>query len=117
MTDQLLKEILETIRGSKEFVLAQAPDVIQQMILSARVTLALIMFVCFSVAVISSIVFTHGRKAHKEDGWDGGGYMAFGCFFGIMSVVMFFAALCDAINVWIAPKVYLLQELRHLIKN
>lgn len=112
--DEGLKFVIDTMRESKEFVSAQAPDVIQQMI-SYDSTMAWIGITFGIVLLITGIVGLIKSKNKEQPspfyGDDDRGWWMF-----VMASIMCIAFVIMAINtstlikIKTAPKVYILDE-------
>jgi len=113
MKEEVLKELLETIKDTKSFVLEQAPDVAQEMILIARVE----SFIIFIVIIISIYGFLFSKKKVKELKPNTDASLAYTfstiAFPGVFIIT--FMKLVSYLPCWIAPKYFLLKELSKLI--
>jgi hypothetical protein len=128
MNDKQLPELLEYIgnicKDSTDFVLAQAPEVVQQLILLKRVECSI--FLCLSVSMVTLLTWgaQHSiqklREAHDEQ--DDGPIILWiiatvGTVFGagVLTLVTI-DHISDTLTVWLAPKVYILEYAANLLK-
>lgn len=115
MTEELLKELLTTVRDTKAFVLSEAPSVIQEflawefyssLILAALATIALgVLFRVF--------VWIHKRIKNGERGADSVDYLI-PTLVSMSVIALFLCSLSTAVKVKVAPKVVLLEKLSEL---
>lgn len=120
---RILKGMADSLEGSTDFVLAQAPEVIQQLILLKRIECSL--FLCISVAMFALLAWgTHHcihqlRKAY--DGQDDAiiGWIiatVFTIFGAGISIRVSIDNLSDTLIVWLAPKVFILEYAANLLR-
>ena len=124
---RILKGVADSLEGSADFVLTQAPEVIQQLILLKRVECSL--FLCISVAMIALLTWgsyqciQKVREAHDEQNNEqDGAIMAwviatvFTIFGAGVSAIVSIDHLSDTLTVWLAPKVFILEYATNLLK-
>jgi len=128
MNDNQLPELLEyignTCKESADFVLAQAPEVVQQLILLKRIECSI--FLCLSVAMIALLTWGahHSiqklREAHENN--DDGPIivwvvaMVLTVFGASIGTLVTLDHISNTLTVWFAPKVYILEYAAHLLK-
>jgi hypothetical protein len=116
MKEELIKELLTTIKDTKSFVLDQAPEVAQELILSARVESAIGLLFILIIISISLWFFKKGLKLKKEE--EGTYcYKHIDCFGGsaiaLACTIPFICAMDLAC--WFAPKAFLIREISKLV--
>ena len=116
MKEELIKELLTTIKDTKSFVLDQAPEVAQEMILLARVESAVCFFFMLITISASLWFFKKGLKLQKEV-IDIYPTKHIDCFVGSIVSLLLTIPFFVSINLacWVAPKVFLLKELSKLV--
>ncbi len=122
-TQRILKGVADSLEGSTDFVLAQAPEVIQQLILLKRIECSI--FLGLSVAMVALLTWgSHHfiqklREAYDEQDdalilWIViAGATIFGAGIGILASIDNFS---DMLTVWLAPKVYVLEYAANLLR-
>jgi hypothetical protein len=118
--NKFVVEMTNILQSSKTFVIEQAPDVIQQVV-KLHMAQALYLIGVGLVLLVSGMsIVTWANKKFKE----GRDQEVLGMFAGIMSVVcvgigtlMFFCNLYEAVSIWVAPKVHLLEYFAHLVRK
>jgi hypothetical protein len=116
LTEQLINDLLTSLRSTKEFVLAQAPDVVKQ-ILTWNLWVHLIWIIFgFAVGLFGVIFFGHLRKS-KREGCDerfmcGIAQLAF-C---IAFAVIFMSNIFEVVQILVAPKLYLIEYFSNLLR-
>ena len=124
--DSLVKYLADTLEKSGNFVLEQAPDIIQQYVLYGRISttisvLASLLFIFASWYLIYRVGIKDSWKLGTErcGDWAIGRSAATAVGAIIMlplSILAFLSYIHDMILVWAAPKVWLIQELAKLVK-
>lgn len=111
MNEELLKQVTEIIKGTKDFVVSQAPDIVRQY-LNYYTHLYLFGLVAFGVFLITgTALLAYGLR----DGYNRDGAIVLGAIIFTISLI---ATICTGINYYeitTAPKVFLLEYL-HVIK-
>lgn len=121
MKDELIKELLNVINGTKEFVLAQAPDVARQIVLYE--TWVSVAYIAISLIIISLVwwrvypVVKLERAKEKYQNIDllCSCWASIGAFTVILSIVIVIN-LSTLLKVTLAPKFFLLEFLGGLVK-
>jgi hypothetical protein len=137
MATPALDKFVETMTGilqsAKDFTLEQAPDILRQVVVwkraeeTAYLALTLLILVGTGIAYLKLFRWTAGQvaKAKTERGNYKTGFDDYGVFMfgsvaaGIICPISTITALCrigDTLQVWLAPKVYLIEYFSHLIK-
>lgn len=126
MDEQLLNEalrgLLDTFKDSKDFVLEQAPDVVQQLILYKTVYHGSVVLGGMLLMLLGAYLLYRGIKLGQESKWSD--EMAtpviiqalFGFVGGLTGIIAFSNNIQIFMKVWLAPKVYLLEYISSLIK-
>ena len=114
MKEEVLKELLVTIKDTKSFVLEQAPDVAQEMILLARIESVIILI---GSLLLFYLLFYFKRKLSEVER----SYDEMSMVYALLSIIspifgMFgLIAVLSSLSCWFAPKYFLLKELSKLI--
>ena len=117
--ERLLKIIADNLEQGKEFVVEQAPDVLQQLILWQRVESLLALCFCICLFLIGTLVFYKNIKIiNKADKIDDVASNVIICitssFISIFSFISIPIAIQTYLVVWIAPKVFIIEYLAKL---
>lgn len=109
INEEAVKEIIETVRDSKNFVLAQAPGVAREIITYSRASniLALIVALLF-VGLAAKFVYL--SKASTGDDGGTGWAIAAGLLF-VIALIVIPLSIDDLIKTYVAPKLYILDYL------
>jgi len=118
---QLAGELLNILVSTKNFVIAQAPDIVQQvlnyswwMYFSWIIVYAFLWFVGFFL-----IPFVITKKNRKEYGWDGdtwGPVRRAWLFTLTLSVPLFVDVIPSFIKINVAPKIFLIEYFSRLLR-
>jgi len=112
--ERFLKLINDSLEGGKGFVLEQAPDVVQQLILWKRVESIVIVAL---LAVTALVALCLARSWSAKVDWDSAateGYVyasVSGCFVFASCLIAALIVAVYSLEVWLAPKVYVLHYL------
>ncbi len=122
MEKELTREVVEKLVGwldsAGNFVLDQAPDIVQQMLLMRLWECSL--GIIFSAVLLGILMTVYMRVATSDrikgaDGFDLiSGYALFLAVFSI-PLFMLFLEILKIIEVFVAPKVYILEKLSGLM--
>jgi len=114
MANQVLKGIIENAVVTKDFLLSQIPDVIQQILLYNLVeSFSLFILGLFIVIGVPIIVYKITEVAVEKTG-DSGLYV-----FNMASILAIFGVAClnlTWLKIWLAPKLYLIEYAANLVK-
>ncbi len=123
-SEQMWKMLLESIQSGKEFLLTQAPDVIQQLVTWKRVELSL--YVIIGVLCLLSVRrlfknFVMSVKSLEDSDTGINVAKMIGNLFVIVGVLLLgfiltLVNVSDCLKVWFAPKIYLIEYLSSLLK-
>jgi len=113
---EALTGLIETITTTTDFVLAQAPDVIQQLVAysTMKYSIWLGLFCVAWVVYIAGVTRCYKTEAAKENGdqeptvWIG---LIFGCILGFATA----GVLMPLLKITIAPKVWLIEYAARLV--
>lgn len=118
MKEDLIKELIEIIKGTKDFALAQAPDVYRNIIVSSIIHKIFIVLQSALCIVVIFLLLKSLNKMKEED-WPGCDVkfgQAFGTVLGIIALFIGFLIACqnlqELVQIYAAPKAYLLEYLR-----
>jgi heme/copper-type cytochrome/quinol oxidase subunit 2 len=117
ITEQAARELLTTITDTKQFVVAQAPDVLQQILFKQYLTAAT---VAVSAVVLAVLAVWLCRRAARPDNADSMEHGVPAIMTAVSAVILAIVAVCEtfrAVTAYFAPKVYLLEYLTNLIKS
>jgi len=115
---EMLGFLLDSVKNAQEFVVAQAPDVIREIILVGRFkhTIGVIMgIICFA----GFVKLVHLLCTHKDQ-WSSDKQSGMGILTVLSIAPVFFCMLFNFIpcfSAWFAPKYYVITELANLMKK
>lgn len=117
-----LVEIITQIQGAvatgSDFLLTQLPEIAQQYVLYGRVRTTITVLVCLGLLPLTTLLvkkLNHGLKENSFDERFLLGYCA--AFIGYVIIgLSLYHHLTQALLVWIAPKIWLIQTLSALVK-
>lgn len=108
-TNKLANELAEIVKSSKDFALAQAPDIVQQMLYYNKIE-AILSIGAGIILLIVTIILAYYAIQDSEPAL---GFISF--FVGIIAIIL---TICNSLTLFCmvcTPKYYLLQQLRYLI--
>ena len=118
---KLVEYFLGLMERGEDFVLEQAPDLVQQ-ILAWEWALYCTGY-CFGVVfVVSSCVFLFMNRKKIFESWDGDYAFPWAVLSGLLILITTFVSfgmllcLSTFVQLWVAPKVFLLEYMSSLIK-
>jgi hypothetical protein len=121
MNNENIKKMIEWVESSSEFIKGQIPDYIEQL-LQYRLINTWLNIGVLSIGLIICLilcVFCIWKQSTYEKSYDVPTLMVIGCFIPLALVGPFSIGLISEIhiliNIYIAPKVYILNHLRSLI--
>ena len=123
MSDQIENKLVEAITDitanlaqAKSFVLSELPDVLQQYLLFN--TIKSCGYTLLGLTLIIACIYGI-YKTTKETKWSEPDVAIFilSIIFTIIGGTMFFTNLVEAIQILIAPKVWLLENLSYILKS
>jgi len=116
-TTESLNQLLRDITTAKDFVVANAPEYFQQLMLMAHVKAGMVLLVFVVFASIT--LFTIRKSMVDRTCHDSGAVFVSGLvcglvalFTGIMSIVL----VLESITAIVAPKVYIVEHITSLLK-
>jgi hypothetical protein len=116
--NEFLQLLIDTLKGSKEFVISQAPDIVQEIILRGK-CYSIIGAVCF---VLGLILLPRAVKSLQneisQDKDPTVGSMLRIASITVLAAMIFFGFIdtCMHWTVWITPKLYVIETLAAMIK-
>lgn len=118
---ELAKQFLDLLTGTKEFILTQAPEVIQQLLHYKTIMYiyGMVIYAIVWILGLGIIPYFGSKKNRKDYGWDSDTWSWFGFSWAItltISIPLFVEIIPDFILINTAPKVYLIEYLTKLIK-
>ena len=113
---KIIDKSLNAIDAGVNFLSQQIPDVIHQLLLYNMVW-SLIWWIAGMSGMIFSIVTAY--KICKSEKWYGDelGFACMGLFFLFVMSVATFATHWDWLQIWLAPKIYLIEYATQLYKS
>ncbi len=118
-SDELVNQLTEIIKSSKDFAVAQAPDVARQMIIAELIECGYVL--CALVAVIliwRKILGWFKLQKDKDRYFDANDAKALTWVVGTIALAilipMAFVYCCNSIEALVTPKLFILQQLKHL---
>jgi len=120
LTEQFIKDTLDSLRSAKNFVLDQAPDVLKQ-IIQWNIAEAMV-WLFFGVAFLVFSIWCFRifrREAAKDSPDDGvqGGSIVMGIISLAVGTGFFISNLLDILKCYVAPKVFLIEYFANLMKS
>lgn len=117
--DELVGWLVDTAKSTETFVVAQAPDVARQIIAWGFWNAVFGLSVCALFVAAGTVMFVRGMRAGKSAEWREGLYimaLVIGAVVALAASPGLFIFGHDIIKITIAPKVYLIQEARQMLK-
>ena len=116
---QILNGAVDAAQAGVSFLQAEVPDVVQQLLtykLVASVVGAVVAVAVIAVAVLS--VPAAGRLERRRREWDGIQCfaMAVAAIAIVVAAVFLAGAVFDALEIWLAPKLYLIEYAADIVK-
>jgi hypothetical protein len=108
--DSILAALAEAVNATKDFAAAQLPDIAYQYVAYGRGYLTVYMLVGIALAYLCVWAI---KMAHKTDN---GVFVVPIVVGGVGSLSILVANTKNFIMVWLAPKVWLIQEIANLVK-
>lgn len=120
MTDEIIKQLLEYINQSKDFVLEQAPDLINEILTYEKYSSIYQIIIFFSVLIISLSYF-YNQFPLERDKFDfvKTEYLFKACISGFITFVCTGATISNLIKlvkIYTAPKYFLIEFILNLKK-
>lgn len=114
----MIEKAISGIDTATNFLAAEIPDVIHQLLMWNLVKSVLIVGLCFSFLLISGAVAYKTEKSAKaaKDYLTTGFPTFIFSIFGIGPLVIMLLSLFEALKIWIAPKVWLIEYAAELVK-
>lgn len=117
MNDEIQRWLVATLQQSKDFVLSQAPSVVQETLGYAVFTSLLLLVICTGTAIAGFVGVRYGRKLYLEGLAAKGNWQEEGLILAVVSGVAGWAATMGALDslsrlvyVYFFPKAYLLSH-------
>lgn len=112
--DELLQYLQVGMKDGVDFAKQQVPLIIQEYLKWGMAEAILYMFVCL---LISVVLFTYATKRKRP--WNGdrdpSPYLAVTA--GLIAFIPFFVNAFTLVQIWIAPRVYLIEQFTKLVKG
>jgi len=120
ISTDVLEEVLEWVRSTKDFVVEQTPLVINEVINWGIYKSGLMMLFGFVGIITIVIVCTKSFKWFPnkyDDDWSSGVIITWllGIFFGVICVPIFFSGVYNLLYILIAPRLYVIGVLQNMI--
>lgn len=127
MNDEMKKKLIEyldktgsAVDSAGNFVLEQAPDVIQQYLVWEFYSNLILSIIAVLISIFFIRIYSICWKVGEEGKWDNPGPVLGLLIFGIMSIAFFFGSLervYHMVKVSVAPKIVLIEKMSDLIKS
>lgn len=123
--DSIMDSIATTVSKASTFAAEQVPDIALQYVafgratLSAYLAIAIVLFcVAFWLCIRVGIMNSRDYPVDSYS-WDDRriGATIFGGGLGVVSIITFLVNLNNFIMVWVAPKIWLINEIARLVKR
>ena len=123
--DSIMDSIATTVDKASTFAAEQVPDIALQYVafgrasITAYVALSMVMF-CVAFWLCIRVGIMNSRKYPTSNySWDDRriGATIFGGGLGVVSIIVFLVNLNNFIMVWVAPKIWLINEIARLVKR
>ncbi|MDR0458403.1 MAG: hypothetical protein LBH10_05175 [Burkholderiaceae bacterium] len=120
---EILTAIQTSVSKASDFALSQLPDIARQYVLYGRAYNTLLFGAAIAVFVICVFVFlkfgVYGKSVDKYGEWTEARHAItiFSCMIGTVGFAVSLMSARDMLLVWLAPKVWLLQEIARLVKG
>ncbi len=113
----LAKELLTMLKSTKEFVIEQAPDVVQQLIAYSTVESSICLFVSLVIVVVGASLIRSGLKSLKKDKYDDFAMICVvaGSISGVVGLTAITINSMALAKVLVAPKIFLIEYLSRLV--
>lgn len=111
----ILEAITTAVGQAKDLAIEQLPDIAYQYIAFNRAYLTTV-FVISTIIAIVAFIWIWYKETHCES-YQNGQYGFFGMFVFIPTAFTSFVTMKSVFMVWLAPKIFLIEELVHLIKK
>lgn len=120
--DAIFASIGTAVGKATDFAAEQIPDIAVQFIAYNRIYLTSIIVIALLVLLVQQIVVIKwAKKGIAKDDYNGDGYIfayfASTLITGGFTLVPVFANFKDLILVWFAPKIFLIEQMVHLVKS
>lgn len=111
----VLQKAMEVAEKTGDFVTEQAPDVVQQMLVWKFAQALVVGLVCAIVSFTCAYLVYRVARAERLEEWHDPATVA-SMLFGIPASFVMVSCLLEALQIWLAPKVYLIEYTANLIK-
>lgn len=115
---QALQDLLNNLTQAKGFILDQAPELCQQLVARgmymplAHAVIALIVVIVCSAIILGGIMLIK-----KDRDWaEGAPILIIPLVGALFSTFVVFDKACTALSIYIAPKVFLVEEITRMLK-
>ena len=113
---EAITDITANLAQAKSFVMSELPDVLQQYLLFN--TIKSCGYVILGLILVITCIYWIHRSIESEDYMENiGGLLIILGVTTIIGGIMFFTNLVEAIQLLIAPKVWLLEHLSYILKS
>ena len=119
----LIQKTLQGVDATKDFLTAEIPDVVYQLLLwhgiynFIKCFLSIIFFI-ISIIIIRSVLLN--KRAVEWDGYFFNSGMVWETIRGCLSLVVLIISVCNVnfiwLQIWLAPKVWLIEYMGSLVK-
>jgi hypothetical protein len=124
LSDDLIRELLTTLQSTKSFVIEQAPDVVQELVHYKLVESLIVCIICilamFAYRYVGIRVwkYTQTLDSYSDFPFAAGLVAVFGGIPLTIATLFFLAnSASTAIQIYIAPKIFLIEYLSGLVAH
>lgn len=111
----VLQKAMEVAEKTGDFVTDQAPDVVQQLLAWKFAQALVVGLMCAVVFLICAYHVYRVLRSDRAEDWHEP-VVILCTLFGAPSLMLAVPYLLDALQIWLAPKVYLIEYTANLIK-
>lgn len=115
--NEFLQLLIDTLKGSKEFIISQAPDIVQEIVIRGKFH-SVIGAVCFILGLFL-IPKLFKRMIGSIDAEAESDVVKYAICLTLVVVMSFVGLMevCMNWGVWITPKLYVLETIASMIRN
>lgn len=112
MNEELIKKIIEYMESSKDFIVEQAPDIIQQMLKYETFNNIFGLIIAVIILFVSIGVFIYGKYSNKTDKiyFNVYNYVSIWLFIAAFAISAF--AINNLVKIKISPKYFVIEKLK-----
>ncbi|QNU44376.1 hypothetical protein IDH70_04925 [Mixta calida] len=122
-TDKVIAELIQKamtgVDQAVQFSKDQLPDVVEQLMHWKMVSYGMRIFTCALIFTAMCFLFRKSCSWYKGGASESMGFFGFGCsgLIGLPALIIIFANVGNLIQLWLAPKVWLIEYAAQLVSN